>query len=67
LYLVGSASELDSFLLQVDVAVLALIGAVATIVPLGDVSKARGLVCSGKARIGIGDGRCARCGILGVS
>jgi len=56
-----------SFVLQVDVAVLTLVRAVATIVSLGDVSEARGLVCSGKTRIGISDGRDARCGILGVS
>jgi len=55
-----------SFVLQADVAALTLVWAVATIVSLGDVSKARGLVCSGKTRIGIGDGQGAKCGIARV-
>ena len=56
-----------SFVLQVDVAALALVWAIATVVALGDVGEARGLICSGKTRIGIGDGRGARSGIVRVS
>jgi len=56
-----------SFVLQVDVAMLALVRAVATVVALGDVGKARGLVCSWDTRVGIADGRGARRRVSGVS
>jgi len=56
-----------NFVLQVDVAVLTLVRAVATIVALGDVSKTRGLICSRKTRTGVGDSRGAGGGIARVS
>ena len=55
------------FVLQVDMAVLALVWTVATVVALGDVGKAGGLVCSWKTRGGIGDSRGARRRVSGVS
>jgi len=56
-----------SFVLQINVAILTLVRAVATIASLGDVSKTRGLICSRKTRSGIGDSRGAWGGIARFS
>ena len=62
-----SAQSQSGFILQINVAILALIWAIATIVALGDISKARGLVCPRKTRVWIGNGRRPRGWITGVS
>ena len=56
-----------SLVLQINVTVLALGWAKATVFALGDVGKAGGLVCSGEARGGIGDGRGAGRRVSGVA
>jgi len=51
-----AAKSWGCFILEVDVATLSLIWAAASVVALGNMGKARGLVCPWQTKSGIGDG-----------
>jgi len=62
-----AAQSEGSLVLQINVAILTLVRAVATIASLGDIGKTRGLICSRKTRSGVGDSRGAGGGIARFS